>query len=295
MLKAWLHHHVHQLPNPLGRALQLQTEIALSSTESEFIGLLTALCTTILIMELVKEIKSQGHNMVSTNLWSIAESLKTTMVHLRLPRSQRCNPESSISMLSSTTSGTMSNGGEITLHTIKTHDQPVDMLTKPLSEPILNQNHVTIMGWSRKGNAEKECEDIHLGGSHQCHVPMGRSKGTKSMQGHPTRSAHKVIFSQSGPTMIMPNLNNFSARLHRSPRPEPKYWVCAHVSPADGQLPAGWETRTIFISHFDWFGIHLPKPTQQLYCHLGHMHVEKIQNCPNFQDSYSGLFSLPVY
>jgi len=41
-------------------------EIVLSSTESVFIGLSTALCTTILIMELVKELKDQGYNMVST-------------------------------------------------------------------------------------------------------------------------------------------------------------------------------------------------------------------------------------
>ncbi len=51
---------------PILWALQLQTEIALSSTESEFIGLLTALRETIPIMELVKELKGQGFNMVST-------------------------------------------------------------------------------------------------------------------------------------------------------------------------------------------------------------------------------------
>ena len=41
-------------------------EIALSSTKSEFIGLSTALHATILIMELVKELKGQGFGMVST-------------------------------------------------------------------------------------------------------------------------------------------------------------------------------------------------------------------------------------
>ncbi len=47
-------------------ALQLQMEIVLSSTESKFIGLLTALCATIPIMELVKELKGQGFDMIST-------------------------------------------------------------------------------------------------------------------------------------------------------------------------------------------------------------------------------------
>ena len=44
---------------PILWASQLQTEIALSSTESEFIGLSTALRATVPIMELVKEL-SQG-------------------------------------------------------------------------------------------------------------------------------------------------------------------------------------------------------------------------------------------
>jgi len=52
---------------PITWASQLQTEIALSSTESEFIVLSMALQTTIPLMELVKELlKLQGFNMVST-------------------------------------------------------------------------------------------------------------------------------------------------------------------------------------------------------------------------------------
>jgi len=50
---------------PILWASQLQTEIALSSTESEFIGLSTALRTTIPIMELVKELKGQEFDMAS--------------------------------------------------------------------------------------------------------------------------------------------------------------------------------------------------------------------------------------
>ncbi len=51
---------------PILWASQLQTEIALSSTESEFVSLSTALHATIPIMELVKELKSQRFDMVST-------------------------------------------------------------------------------------------------------------------------------------------------------------------------------------------------------------------------------------
>ncbi len=51
---------------PILWASQLQMEIVLSSTESNFISLSTTLHTTIPIIELVKELKGQGFNMVST-------------------------------------------------------------------------------------------------------------------------------------------------------------------------------------------------------------------------------------
>jgi len=99
---------------------------------------------------------------------------------------------------------------EIMLHAINTHDQPADMLTKLLAAPMLAQHHATIMGWGRKGNAERECEDNHHGEFQQCHEPAGNSTSTKSMQGRSTRPLCKVSFSQSGPTTIRPDLNNFS-------------------------------------------------------------------------------------
>jgi len=51
---------------PLHWASQLQTEIALSTTKSKFIGLSMALCTTILIMETVKELDKLGLQLSST-------------------------------------------------------------------------------------------------------------------------------------------------------------------------------------------------------------------------------------
>ena len=47
---------------PILWASQLQTEVALSSTESEFIGLYMAMRTTISLMELVKELKAHDFN-----------------------------------------------------------------------------------------------------------------------------------------------------------------------------------------------------------------------------------------
>jgi len=44
------------------------------------------------------------------------------------------------------------------------------------------------------------------------------------------------------------------------------------------------ETRTILISHFDWFGVQLPKPVQGPHSHLNHLHIKMFQKQPNFQD-----------
>jgi len=66
-------------------------------------------------------------------------------------------------------------------------------------------------GENKNNNRVIKCEDIHLGGSQQCNEPAGNSTGTKSMQGRSTRPLRKVTFSQSGPTMIRPDLNNFLA------------------------------------------------------------------------------------
>ncbi len=186
---------------------QLQTEIMLSSTESEFIGLSNALHATIPIMELVKELKGQGVDMVSTQpmvhccvFEDNSGALKIAKVPKMRPHTKHINHF-----------WDYVERGEIPLHTINTHDQPADMLTKPLAALTLAQHCATIMGWGRKGNAERECEDIHCGMFQQCHQPAGNSFSTKSMQGRSNRPLRKVMFSQSGPTMIRPDLNNFLA------------------------------------------------------------------------------------
>ena len=61
------------------------------------------------------------------------------------------------------------------------------------------------------GEGAITCEDIHHGHVQQCHEPVGNSPSTKSTRGCSTRPLRKVSFSQSGPTTIRPDLNNFLA------------------------------------------------------------------------------------
>ncbi len=97
---------------PILWASQLQMEIVLSSTESKFIGLSTALCTTIPIIELVKELKGQGFNMVSTQPIVHCHVFEDNSGALKIA-TQRCTHAPSTTTSSSTTSGTMSNAEKL--------------------------------------------------------------------------------------------------------------------------------------------------------------------------------------
>jgi len=143
----------------------------LSSAESEFIGLSTALCATIPIMELVKELKGQGFDMVSTQPTvhcHVVEDNSGTLKIAKVPKTCPCTKHINIKFHHFRD---YIDRGEIMLHDINTHDQPADMLTKPLAAPTLAQHCATIMGWGEKGNAERECEDVHCAKFQQCHEP----------------------------------------------------------------------------------------------------------------------------
>jgi len=162
-------------------------------------------------MELVKELKGQGFDMVSTQPTihcQVFEDNSGALKNAKIPKMHPCTKHINIKFHHFRD---YVNHREIMLHAINTHNQPVDMLTKPLAAPTLAQHWQTIMGWGRKGNAERECEDIHCGRFQQCHEPAGSSSSTKSTKGRSTRPPCKVTFSQSGPTTIRPDLNNFLA------------------------------------------------------------------------------------
>ncbi len=162
-------------------------------------------------MELVKELKGQGFDMVSTQPTVHCRVFEDNSGALEIAKVPKMCPLTKHINVKFHHFRDYVDCGEIMLHTINTHDQPADMLTKLLAAPTLTQHHATIMGWGGKGNAERECEDIHHGRVQQCHEPAGNSPSTKSTRGRSTRPLCKVLFSQSGPTTIRPDLNNFSA------------------------------------------------------------------------------------
>jgi len=57
---------------------------------------------------------------------------------------------------------------------------------------------------------------------------------------------------------------------------------CTFQQPAGPHPQAG--NQNLFTSHFDWFGIHLPRPAQDRSGHFSYLHHKGSQDLPNFQD-----------
>ena len=132
---------------PLMWKSQLQTEIALSSTESEYVGISCGLRDVIPIMRTLEEMKSLGFPIgcVDSKLYcrvfeDNSGALEMAKVHKYRPRTKHMNVKYHHFR-------DYVSRGEVTLHAISTDDQPADMLTKPLNATILSKHRRVIMGW----------------------------------------------------------------------------------------------------------------------------------------------------
>jgi hypothetical protein len=132
---------------PLLWKSQLQTEIALSTTESEYTGLSYALRDAIPIIELLKEMKMRGYP-ISTAQAKVhcrvfednSGALEMAKVHKYRPRTKHLN-------IRLHHFRDYVERHEISIHAIATEDQPADYLTKALNETQLAKHRQTVMGW----------------------------------------------------------------------------------------------------------------------------------------------------
>ncbi len=90
----------------------------------------------------------------------VFEDLRTTEAPSKLPKIAKMQPQPKHTKIKFHHFRDNIERIKITLHAINTQDQPVDMLTKLLSKPILRQDHATIMGWGGKGNAARELQAV---------------------------------------------------------------------------------------------------------------------------------------
>ena len=126
---------------------QLQQEIALSSTESEYTGLSYALRDAIPIMHLVTEMHTLGFITMYSKpkvYCHIYEdnsgALEMAKVHKYRPRTKHINVKYHHFR------GYVSDG-KIKLYPISTTIQPADIFTKPLPKELLIRHRLRLMGW----------------------------------------------------------------------------------------------------------------------------------------------------
>jgi hypothetical protein len=126
---------------------QLQTEICMSSTESEYTGLSYSLREVIPIMELLKEMKERGfpvtHHKADVHCRVFEDNsgaVEMANTHKYRPRTKHINVKLHHFR------GYV-NRKEISIHPINTKEQPADYLTKPVNESTLIKLRRIIMGW----------------------------------------------------------------------------------------------------------------------------------------------------
>jgi hypothetical protein len=147
---------------PIAWASKLQVEIALSSTESEFIGLSHALRDLIPIMELVKELRENGFDMISVTPKVHCKVFEDNSGAIEIASVPKMRPRTKHINIKYHHFRGHVDRGEITIHRINTEDQPADILTKPVNPTTLNKHVKFIMGWSLgRSGRERECEDTN--------------------------------------------------------------------------------------------------------------------------------------
>ena len=142
---------------PIYWGSKMQTEIALSTTEAEYITASESLRHALHLMALITELK-QRHFPVHT---------QTTTVHTRLyednsgaiellkvaklrPRTKHLNIKYHhfrSAIIDSRITVQPPPEGTISVHKIETECQPADMLTKSLSPPLFKKHRLYINGW----------------------------------------------------------------------------------------------------------------------------------------------------
>jgi hypothetical protein len=132
---------------PLLHKSQLQTEIALSSTESEYIGISYALRDAIPIMNLLQEMRSKGFPVFKTKPKLHCKVFEDNSGALEMAKTHKYRPRTKHLNIKLHHFRDYVTRGDISIHKIDTKEQIADILTKPVSREILEYLRPKSMGW----------------------------------------------------------------------------------------------------------------------------------------------------
>ena len=125
----------------------MQTEIALSSTESEYTGLLYALREAIPMIEPLKYMKRNGFKVESENPKAHCSVFEDNTGALEISRTHKYRPRTKHLNIFLHHFRDYVTQGEITIHHIDTTEQPVNFLIIAVNEKTLKRHRKTVMGW----------------------------------------------------------------------------------------------------------------------------------------------------
>ena len=138
---------------PVAWLSKLQTEIALSTTESEYISLSQAARSLLFIMELFNEVKDQGFDFIFPETKVYATCFEDNAGCIELARAPKLRPRTKHIAVKyhhfrSHIYNEQSNPtGCLKLKYVGTKDQLADIFTKPLNESLFEKLRLTINGW----------------------------------------------------------------------------------------------------------------------------------------------------
>jgi Reverse transcriptase (RNA-dependent DNA polymerase) len=126
---------------------QMATEIAMSSTESEYTGASYALREAIPIMDMLEEMKKHRVPIESSHAKVHCRLYKDNSGALEILKKAKYRPHTCHLLVKLHHFRDYVTRGKISIHAIRTHDQEADYLTKPVNEEILKKLRKLIQRW----------------------------------------------------------------------------------------------------------------------------------------------------
>jgi hypothetical protein len=132
---------------PVYWSSKLQTEIALSSTESEYISLSQALREVLPLMKLITEIKSAGFDVPGSIPKVHCKAFEDNSGALEMAKTHKMRPRTKHINIKYHHFREAVQNKEISIWAINTTDQIADIFTKPLGEELFLKFRKLILGW----------------------------------------------------------------------------------------------------------------------------------------------------
>ena len=132
---------------PVVWASRLQTEIALSTTESEYISLSQALREVIPLMRLIIELDQNGFTLQTQMPQMHCKVFEDNSGALEMARVPKMRPRTKHLNIKYHHSREAVKNGLISIHAIGTAEQRADIFTKPLGTELFFRFRLALMGW----------------------------------------------------------------------------------------------------------------------------------------------------